>query len=422
MGDHAVEARLVPRVRVVALRLRGRAEKSQLVVRQHRARSPPDQLQPVGRAGRVAGRGHRADDRRGRALGRLEEDRGEGLARHVGEGAARAGAHDAQGAAEEPHRVEVVDQHLRDHQAGLPCHERLAEERRSPALSVGQEARGDRREPGEIDLAQHPAGDPPVERTIPGSEPPVLVDHQAHASAHPCHERLGLRQRRRERLLAEDVHASRGGRLHPGGVGLARRRDVERVELFLAEHRVGVRVDARDAELVCARPRAGRVRIRHRDDPGARAHVPPCGEVVPADHACAGERDAKRRGSRGACGCHLRLRSGRAGVGCPSLRRRPILGSASWQVNEGRRQIPARARRRPEPAGVGRACRDRARGGRRRAARGRPRRVRRGYCDSRLFLHDELYGVREAGSRPSGRSRGGEDPVAGSAAGRPDRQ
>ena len=48
-----------------------------------------------------------------------------------------------------------------------------------------------------------------------------------------------------------------------------------------------------------------------------------------------------------------------------------------------------------EPRRVGRARDDRARGAGREPAGGGPRRVRAGYCDSTLFLHDELYGVRD---------------------------
>ena len=100
---------------------------------------------------------------------------------------------------------------------------------------------------------RRPLGDPALELPVPGAEPPVLVDHEAHPCADAGHQRLGLRQGRRERLLAQDVDAAVGRRLDPRGMGLARRRDVEGVEMLARDHRLGVLVDARDAELLRAR-------------------------------------------------------------------------------------------------------------------------------------------------------------------------
>src|SRR5215471_7981934 len=54
VGNDAVEARLVALVSVEALAPIAGAEKLELVVRQHRARGPADDLQAIRRPGRVA--------------------------------------------------------------------------------------------------------------------------------------------------------------------------------------------------------------------------------------------------------------------------------------------------------------------------------------------------------------------------------
>jgi hypothetical protein len=151
----------------------------------------------------------------------LQEDRREGLARDVVEGPARAGAHDAERPAEEAHRVQVVDQHLRDHQARLARHEWLALEGGTLAARIGQEAGRNGREPGEQDLAEKPVGDPRLEVAVPRAEPPVLVDHETDPGADPLDQRLRLGERGREGLLAEDVDAAGCRRVDPRGMGLA---------------------------------------------------------------------------------------------------------------------------------------------------------------------------------------------------------
>jgi hypothetical protein len=82
-------------------------------------------------------------------------------------------------------------------------------------------------------------------------------------------------------------------------MGLARRRDVERVDRLVGEHRLRVPVDLCDAELVG--PLAGTSEIgiadRHHLDP--RAEAAPGREMVRADHAGAGESHAQRFRHRG---------------------------------------------------------------------------------------------------------------------------
>src|SRR5579885_978793 len=106
MRYHPVEARLVTGIRIVALAARARAEEAQLVVLEDGRGLAADDLQPVRRARRVTGRRHRADhlDRGARCV--LEEDGGDRLAGDIREGAAGAGADDAELAAEIAHDVE----------------------------------------------------------------------------------------------------------------------------------------------------------------------------------------------------------------------------------------------------------------------------------------------------------------------------
>src|SRR5215470_12320805 len=170
MGDDAVEARLIGLVEIVTQTLRMRPHELELGTVEGGAGLASDHLEslerPRWKAGRRHGPGH---DHRG-TLRCLHEDRGEGLALDFVDAARRPRAHHAQWPHEPAHYIEVVDQRLGDHEAGLERHEGLALERRAAAARIGQEARGKERQ-----VAKEPAADlalvePALDLAIPGSK------------------------------------------------------------------------------------------------------------------------------------------------------------------------------------------------------------------------------------------------------------
>ena len=150
MADRAVEARLVARVRDRSSRCaRLRPLEVQGAAREGGARLAADDLQPVARARAEARRRHRAAHDHGRAGGGLEEHRGERLAPDLGQRPRGARADHAQRPAQEAHDVEMVDQHLGDHQPLLrPAMKGWRSRAGAPAALVRQQARGHHRHAG----------------------------------------------------------------------------------------------------------------------------------------------------------------------------------------------------------------------------------------------------------------------------------
>ncbi len=226
--------------------------------------------------------------------GCLQEDRGHRLPHDVGNGARAAGGHDTQFAAEETHDVEMVDQHLGDHQPLLVLRVGFAHEQRPKAGGVRQQPGRERRHAREDEITELARGDPTLELAIPRPEPPVLVRHEARFAVDPADERLRLGERRRQRLLAQDVDAASGCGIDPSGVRFPRRNDVERVDRLRGEHRLGIAIDVRDRKLPRALGGFGLVRIANRDEPHPLAQIAPAHEVIPADHSGARKRDLQR--------------------------------------------------------------------------------------------------------------------------------
>ena len=112
-------------------------------------------------------------------------------------------------------------------------------------------------------------------------------------------ERLRFGERRRHRLLAQHVDASRGGRLDPRRMRLARRGDVERIDRLGSEHCFGIAVDAgmsnSRARRVALSTSGSQIATRRTRSPT----IAPRGQVVPADHPGARQRDTQRFGDGG---------------------------------------------------------------------------------------------------------------------------
>ena len=272
-------------------------------VRESGARLAAYDFQKIGGARGIAARHHRSRDFDRRARCGFEEDGRHRLAHDVGNRARPARGHHSQFAAEIAHHVQVVNQHFGNHQPLHVLRIGLAFDERSAAGLVGQQSGGDRRHPGKHELAQLAGRDPSLQLAVPGPEPPVLVRHEPRLAFHATDERFRLGERRRERLLAQDVDAALGRGIDPGSVGFARRDHVEGVDGFGSEHRIGIAIDVRDRKFSRAvlRPRA--IRIADRDEMHALAQVPPADKVIPADHSRAGHRDSERLGFRG-LSCH----------------------------------------------------------------------------------------------------------------------
>ena len=184
------------------------------------------------------------------------------------------------------HHVQVMNQHFGNHQPlhvlriGLALDAAVggrSTSGNSPEVIVAIRA--------STKLAQLAGRDPSLQLAVPGPEPPVLVRHEPRLALHATDERLRLGERRRERLLAQDVDAALGRGIDPGSVGFARRDHVEGVDGFGSEHRIGIAIDVRDRKFSRAllRPRA--IRIADRDEMHALAQVPPADKVIPADHS-----------------------------------------------------------------------------------------------------------------------------------------
>ena len=120
------------------------------------------------------------------------------------------------------------------------------------------------------------------------------MDHEADAPRHVGHQRLRLDQRGRERLLAQHGETALGGLAHERGMHLARRGDVDGVEVRVVEHACGIGVHGLDAERLrpLARPRLRR--IGDRDHAGARAEALPARQVMLGDPAGADQADTQR--------------------------------------------------------------------------------------------------------------------------------
>jgi hypothetical protein len=217
------------------------------VVEQH-ARLAADDLEPIRRARGMPGRRHRPGDLHRRASGRLQEHGRQRLPFHVRQHVRRTRRQHVERPAQEAHDVEVMDQHLGEHEPRLVLHEGLPLERRPPAARIRQHPRRDHRHARKEDFAQLSRFDPAPKLAIPRPEAPVLVRHEAYLPLHAMHQRLGLRERRRHGFLAQHVDAARRGCIHPGRMGVTRRRDVERVDVLVLEHRARIAVDTRNTE------------------------------------------------------------------------------------------------------------------------------------------------------------------------------
>ena len=104
------------------------------------------------------------------------------------------------------------------------------------------------------------------------------------------------RKARCQGLLAEHVDPAGRGGLDQRRMGLARRGDIDGVELMPGEHGVEVAVDGGDGELRGAAIGLREVGIAERDDLRPRV-TGPGDEMVVADHPGAGEADPQRRPS-----------------------------------------------------------------------------------------------------------------------------
>jgi len=124
---------------------------------------------------------------------------------------------------------------------------------------------------------------------------PFFVHHQADPAVDAAHQLLRLGERRRQRLLADDVDAAQRRVLNPGGV-VSRGEAMSSASISspasMASRSV---VDLGNAELLGAVPRVSLVRVAHRDEPDPIAERLPTQQVVAADHPGAGERHAERR-------------------------------------------------------------------------------------------------------------------------------
>ena len=320
------------------------AEHAQFPIVKHRARLAAHDLETIRRAGRVAGRRHRAGHIDRRAGICLEEDRGERFAAHVRNRARRARADNGELAAEKAHHVEMMDEHFRDHQLRLVLHEWLARERGPLAARVGQKAGRDHRHAREEHVAKVAGDDPALQLSVPRPEAPVLVHHEPHFALGPARERLGFGERRRHRLLAQHVDATRGGCVDPARVRLTRRSDVEHVDRFPSEHRVGIGVSLWYRELLRTGRRLRAIGIANRDDAHAITQVAPAEEMKPTDHSRAGERDLQR--TRSSPHRHrLSLRTRRALADCEPARAlgRSVPGTSATTAPSRRRRRDAAA-------------------------------------------------------------------------------
>ena len=320
MRDDAVEARLIAGIGIVALAARIRSQQRQLGVGERGARLAADDFQVIRRTRRIARRRHRAGHLDRRAGGRFQEDGGHGLPHHVGNGARAAGGDHTQFAAEEAHDVQMVDQHLGDHQPLLVLRVGLAHEQRPKAGGVRQQSGRERRHAREDQVTELARGDPALELAIPRPEPPVLVRHEARLAVDPADERLRLGERRRQRLLAQHVDAASGGGIDPSGVRFPRRNDVECVDRLGGEHRLGIAIDVRDRELLGALGGFGLVGIADRDEAHALAQIAPADEVIPADHPGARQRHLQRLRFRELHGHQSSPQSRRGGADCATAR------------------------------------------------------------------------------------------------------
>ena len=160
----------------------------------HGACLAADDLQAISRACGEAGRVHGAAQGDGSAGRRLEEDRGESLAPDFGQGVGGPGTYDAERSEQPAKHIEVMDEHLGDHQPLLLRHEGLALQNGAPARGVRQQARGEGRHIGLQQLAGLAGLEPALQASIPGPKAPVLVDHQPRLARHAPGERLARPQ------------------------------------------------------------------------------------------------------------------------------------------------------------------------------------------------------------------------------------
>ena len=226
----------------------------------------------------------------------------------------RPRAHDPERPEQPAKHIEVVDQHLGDHQPLLFRHEGLALQGRAPAVGVREQARRQGRHIGLQQLAGLAGLEPALHAAIPRAKAPVLVDHQPGLARHAPGERRAGVESWCQGLLTKHVDPFGRGGLHQRRMGIAGRGDIDGIELAAGEHVVEIAVDLRDGELRGAALGLRQIGIAKGDDLCPR--VPgPGDEMVMADHPGAGEADPQRRPSpRFRCRRHAENPRRRAGL------------------------------------------------------------------------------------------------------------
>jgi hypothetical protein len=140
-------------------------------------------------------------------------------------------------------------------------------------------------------LADFSLSEHPFDGAIPRAPPPILVDAQYHACALASfdhHARFG--EIRRERFLAQDVQAARGGEQGVFAVKLRRAGNVHEIEGEIrVEERSGIGENMGDAELFGARAGVLQLRVSNRDDSNV-GNVLPRAQMMLCDAARADER------------------------------------------------------------------------------------------------------------------------------------
>ena len=153
-----------------------------------------------------------------------------------------------------------------------------------------EEARAAHRHAGVCGIA-HPAGIEPLPRHhVLRPEAEILVHHEPDSVADVADERLGLRQRGRHGLLADQMDPAIGRDPRERRVRLHRRDDVHRVRLLLVEHGREIGVRPGDPELFGARPGPFQNRIADRRHLDPRRLLP-ARQMIRADHPRAGNGD-----------------------------------------------------------------------------------------------------------------------------------
>src|SRR5690349_123343 len=206
--------------------------------------------------------------------------------------ALRARGHDVERPKQPPQYVEMMDEHLADHESTQAAERRLARKQRQPSVRLRNKRRRLHVHRGLHRTADETRIEPLLDRAIVRAESPILVHHEANAAFDGVGKLDRLAKRRRERLLAENVRMTIGREPAKRHVRIEWSGDVERIRFACIEHPPRVVEYGPDSEFARTRLRFFAIRVADRNDVDV-GKSRPAGKMQAAREAGARDGDAQ---------------------------------------------------------------------------------------------------------------------------------